>query len=115
MSLAVMDPALLDAAADVLESEAAAVPQLLDAAINGAGLNVWEGPAQAELWARLMDWRDQLGSAGQELRSLAGQLRGRAADIRVQLALDEQRRQDDAAAAARAAAATHPGGRVLAS
>jgi cytochrome c556 len=99
-----MDPAQLEAAAATLDAEAAAVPVLLDAAIDHAGLNVWEGSAQADLWSRLHDWRHQLESAGQELRSLAGQLRGQAADIRAELAREEARelaRMQAAAAASR--------------
>ena len=89
-------PAQLEAAAASLRRQAHGLPELIDAPLARAGCDVWQGPAQVQLWDQLRWWQRRLGSAAEELTATAVRLEDEARRLRAALEA-ERRAAEDAA------------------
>ena len=82
--------AAFEAAASALDGQAGILPGLLDRAVARNGVDVWQGPAQADLAGELSRLRGALRTAAGELRGVASSLRADAARIRAEEARAER-------------------------
>lgn len=102
-------PVELEAAAARLRTQARGLPELVDAPIARAGCDVWQGPAQAQLWNELHWWRQRLVRAAEELSATAYRLEEEAERIRASEAEARRREADQQRLRERAAASAVPG------
>lgn len=102
-------PAQLDAAAASLRLQARGLPELIDPPIARAGCDVWQGPAQVQLWDQLRWWRQRLERAADELASTAGRLEDEAGRIRAAEEAERRRAEEQQRLRDRAASSAVPG------